>query len=74
MNYNSGAIIVLSGPSGAGKSTLLKKVIKDIGECYFSISTTTRDIREGEVDGVDYHFVKKEDFQDDIDTEVKKVS
>ena len=52
MNCITGAILVLSGPSGAGKSTLLKEVIDDIGECYFSISTTTRPIREGEKDGV----------------------
>ncbi|MFT5659491.1 MAG: guanylate kinase [Sulfurimonas sp.] len=70
MNYNTGAILVLSGPSGAGKSTLLKKVIDDIGECYFSISTTTRDIRDGEVDGIDYHYVSKESFQKDIEDDM----
>ena len=53
MNNISGAILVLSGPSGAGKSTLLKKIIGDVGDYYFSISTTTREPREGEVDGVD---------------------
>lgn len=70
MNYDSGAILVLSGPSGAGKSTLLKEVIDDIGECYFSISTTTRKIREGESNGIDYHFVSKEEFQTDIDDDM----
>ena len=70
MNDNTGAILVLSGPSGAGKSTLLKEVIDDIGECYFSISTTTRPIRTGEVDGVDYHFVAKEEFQKDIEDDM----
>jgi guanylate kinase len=70
VNYNTGAILVLSGPSGAGKSTLLKKVIDDIGECYFSISTTTRDIRDGEVDGIDYHYVSKESFQKDIEDDM----
>lgn len=70
MNYNSGAILVLSGPSGAGKSTLLKEVIDDIGECYFSISTTTRKIRDGETNGIDYHFVDKEEFQSDIDEDM----
>jgi guanylate kinase len=62
----SGAVLVLSGPSGAGKSSLLKEIINDIGESYFSISTTTRPIRAGEVDGVDYHFVSKEEFKKDI--------
>ncbi|MDF1874965.1 guanylate kinase [Sulfurimonas sp. SAG-AH-194-I05] len=67
MNTNSGAILVLSGPSGAGKSTLLNKIVDDIGACYFSISTTTRLPRKGEVDGVHYYFVNKEEFQKDID-------
>lgn len=67
MNHKSGAILVLSGPSGAGKSSLLKEIINDIGECYFSISTTTRNIREGETDGVDYYFVKEEEFKKDIE-------
>ena len=70
MNKNSGAILVLSGPSGAGKSTLLKKIIDDVGECYFSISTTTRSPREGERDGVDYFFVSEDEFKKDIDEEL----
>jgi len=67
VNNKSGAILVLSGPSGAGKSSLLKEIINDIGECYFSISTTTRPIRDGELDGVDYHFVNEEVFKKDIE-------
>jgi len=70
VNYKSGAVLVLSGPSGAGKSTLLKKIIDDIGECYFSISTTTRPIRDKEVDGVDYHFVEEKEFKKDIDDDM----
>ncbi|ABB45070.1 guanylate kinase [Sulfurimonas denitrificans DSM 1251] len=69
MNHKTGAILVLSGPSGAGKSSLIKEVIDDIGECYFSISTTTRPIREGEVDGVHYHFVSESEFKKDIEDE-----
>lgn len=69
MNNNSGAILVISGPSGAGKSSLLNEVINDIGECYFSISTTTRPIRKGEVDGVHYHFVDEQEFIQDIQDE-----
>lgn len=65
-----GSILVLSGPSGAGKSTLIKEMVKDIGPYYFSISTTTRSPREGEVDGVDYFFVDKETFQQDISDEL----
>ena len=61
-----GAILITSGPSGCGKSTLLKEVYKDIDDYYFSISTTTRAPRVGEVNGVDYFFVTKEEFEKDI--------
>ena len=61
-----GAILILSGPSGCGKSTLLKEVYKEISDYYFSISTTTRSPRDGEVHGVDYFFVSKEEFENDI--------
>lgn len=70
MNHKSGAILVLSGPSGAGKSSLLNKIIGDIGECYFSISTTTRSMREGEIDGVHYYFVDEAEFKKDIEEEL----
>ncbi|NPA66746.1 MAG: guanylate kinase [Epsilonproteobacteria bacterium] len=63
------AVLVLSGPSGAGKSSLINKIIDDIGDCYFSISTTTRPKREGEEDGVHYHFVSKEEFQKGIEAD-----
>ncbi len=69
MNYDTGAILVLSGPSGAGKSSLIKKIEPEIGDYYFSISTTTRPMRAGETEGVDYHFVSHETFQEDIDQE-----
>ncbi len=62
----SGAILVLSGPSGAGKSTIISAASDEIGEYYFSISTTTRSPRMGEVDGRDYFFVSKEAFEEDI--------
>jgi len=61
-----GAILVLSGPSGAGKSTIINAASEQIGEYYFSISTTTRQPRVGEKDGVDYFFVSKESFEADI--------
>ncbi len=61
-----GAILVLSGPSGAGKSTIISAASDEIGEYYFSISTTTRSPRVGEVHGVDYFFVTKELFEEDI--------
>jgi len=63
---HTGAILVLSGPSGAGKSTIINAASDEIGEYYFSISTTTREPRIGETDGVDYFFVSKESFEEDI--------
>ncbi len=67
MYKKNGVVLVLSGPSGAGKSSLINKIKDDIGDYYFSISTTTRALRGTEVDGVDYHFVSKEEFQKDIE-------
>lgn len=67
INENKGAILVISGPSGGGKSTLLKEVFKNISNYYFSISVTTREPRAGEVNGVDYIFVSKEEFEQDIE-------
>lgn len=64
--YSKGAILLLSGPSGCGKSSLLKEVYKSIKNYYFSISTTTREPRVGEKDGVDYYFVSKDEFKKDI--------
>ncbi|WP_457744964.1 guanylate kinase [Sulfurimonas sp.] len=69
MSNINGAVLVLSGPSGAGKSSLIAKIIDDIGDTYFSISTTTRPIREGEQDGVDYYFVDKEEFEKEVEEE-----
>ncbi|MBP9490661.1 MAG: guanylate kinase [Aliarcobacter sp.] len=67
MKEKKGAILIISGPSGCGKSTLLKEVYKDIDDYYFSISTTTRAPRIGEINGVDYFFVTKDEFEKDIE-------
>ncbi len=64
--YENGAILVLSGPSGAGKSTIINAASEHIGEYYFSISTTTRQPREGEMHGREYFFVSREEFEEDI--------
>jgi guanylate kinase len=69
MIEKNGVVLVLSGPSGAGKSSLINKISDDIGEYYFSISTTTRPMREGEEDGIHYHFVDKEEFVKDIEND-----
>ena len=69
MNSKTGAVLVLSGPSGAGKSSLINKIFKEIGECYFFIFTTTRSIRAGEKDNVDYHFVSEDEFKREIESD-----
>ena len=61
-----GSLLVVSGPSGAGKSSLIKVILENLDNVYFSISTTTRPKREGEVEGVNYYFVSKEEFEEDI--------
>jgi guanylate kinase len=64
MNENrKGVLIVVSGPSGAGKSTLIDRFLKEDTHCSFSVSYTTRQKREHEIDGKDYYFVDKETFE-----------
>jgi len=61
----SGKMLLISGPSGCGKSTICKRLLED-ESVVFSISATTRKMRPGEVDGRDYHFLEKADFQERI--------
>ena len=61
-----GRLIIISGPSGAGKSTIVRAVMAQSPGAFFSVSATTRAIRTGEQDGVDYLFVSRERFQDMI--------
>jgi guanylate kinase len=56
-------IYVISGPSGCGKSTLIRRVLANLGDVRFSVSHTTREKRESEVEGEDYYFVNRESFR-----------
>ena len=60
--HNRGLLIVISGPSGAGKGTICKALLEKRDDLFISVSATTRSPRAGEVDGVNYHFLTKEDF------------
>ncbi|MCW1926884.1 guanylate kinase [Bhargavaea beijingensis] len=64
MKKGRGLLIVLSGPSGVGKGTVRKELFSQPDTNYeYSISMTTRNPREGEVDGKDYFFKKREEFE-----------
>ena len=56
-------MIVVSGPSGAGKSTLIRASLEAVSELAYSVSATTRDPRPGEVDGRDYIFLSRDEFE-----------
>ena len=61
-----GRLIVISGPSGTGKGSIIKKVMEQWPAAEFSISMTTRGMREGEEDGVHYYFTTHEEFEETI--------
>ena len=60
---SKGKLIVISAPSGTGKSTICKKLLKNNSEWKFSVSATTRNLRNGEVDGKDYLCMSNEKFE-----------
>lgn len=63
-----GRLVVLAGPSAVGKSSVVRVLREKMPELVFSVSATTRDPRPGEVDGKDYRFISREDFQRMIDS------
>ena len=58
-----GKTFIITGPSGVGKGTIINKLFEGRDDLYFSVSATTRAPRPGEVDGVHYHFLSREQFQ-----------
>ncbi len=59
-------LIVISAPSGTGKTTLCDRLISEFRTMKYSVSCTTRQPRDGEIDGVDYHFLSEESFQQKV--------
>jgi guanylate kinase len=66
MSGRRGCLFVISAPSGSGKTTLVSKLIASFSDLRFSVSYTTRAPRGAERDGVDYHFVTRDEFQEKI--------
>lgn len=66
---NKGRVYIISGPSGSGKDTLMKKVFEKIPEIAFSISSITRAMRPGEVEGEKYNFISRERFLEMIEND-----
>jgi len=60
-------VIVVTGPSGAGKGTLIRELLKRLPGVMAAVSATTRDLRPGEVDGREYHFLTPEEFSERIE-------
>ena len=66
MSQRTGVLLLVSGPSGSGKTTLCRRLARD-GEAHYSISCTTRPIREGEINAHDYYFLTRDDFEADVE-------
>jgi len=59
-----GTLVIISSPSGAGKTTITKRLLEEYQDMKLSVSVTTRKMRDGEVDGKDYFFVEKEEYDE----------
>jgi guanylate kinase len=64
MSAPTAKVFVITGPSGVGKGTLIKRLLERVPDLALSVSATTRQPREGEVDGRDYHFLTEEQFKE----------
>ncbi len=65
---SKGTLYIISAPSGAGKTTLVKELIANTEHIVVSVSHTTRAMRPGEINGMDYHFVDKNEFSSMVDS------
>ena len=65
---SNGIIFILSAPSGTGKTTICKLLTQKLPDLKFSISHTTREPRNGEAEGTDYHFISKKEFEEKIES------
>jgi len=66
MQPKSAHLFIIAAPSGGGKTTLCREVRKRFSDMLYSVSYTTRKLRNGEQEGVDYHFIDKTDFENRI--------
>ncbi len=63
---STGTLYIISAPSGAGKTSLISKLLETIDDAEMAVSHTTRQPREGEVDGKHYHFISADEFLNDV--------
>ncbi len=64
---NRGFLVIITAPSGSGKTSIYKRLLKIRNDIKFSVSYTTRKKRDGEVNGVDYYFISREEFKRKIE-------
>lgn len=64
---NNGVLLVVSAPSGCGKDTIITEVLKKVDDAFLSVSMTTRPMRPGETEGINYYFVSQPEFEEKID-------
>lgn len=65
----TGKLIIISGPSGTGKGTIVRRLVDEMDNVTISVSMTTRESRRGEVHGVSYYFVSKDEFEEIIEND-----